>query len=164
MSSQVRTSVRKGKLWHYCGSRNTRWMNDSRVTQYLSVRGKFTWWKGFRYWLQHTQNGDLLLAIYHGPMHVGNCGFFGIKQDRAELRISIGDTNIWGNGVGSSSVCEMLRIGTNAGINNVWLHVHPDNLAAIKIYEKNDFVYLGDVITEQGIPQREMTWGHSNNP
>jgi RimJ/RimL family protein N-acetyltransferase len=119
-------------------------MNDADVTRYLSARPSYSLWAGLKYYLRQRQLGSVMFAIYAARRHVGNCGFFGLSQGQAELRIVIGEKACWGQGVGQAAVAQMLQAAAYRGLRHIWLHVNPENTRAVRLYRKMGFEMAGE--------------------
>lgn len=151
------TEIRCGRLWHYASFRNVRWMNDPEVTRFLRKRGRLTLWQAANYYLTNRRT-HLLLAVYHRSRHVGNSGYFDPNTGAPELRICIGERQIWGKGVGSDAISLMARSAAEKPWREVWLNVAETNPAAIRVYEKAGFVEVErGLLVVDGIPQVRMS-------
>ena len=159
---QSEIHLRPARWYHYASPRNVAWMNDSAVTEFLAARGKMTLRKSWRYFQAH-KNVDQLLAIYFNGRHVGNCGFFDINTDSAELRIAIGDRSTWGKGVGKTVMRLMIEHAFTAGWKKIILHVNPANTRAVQLYTKIGFKPLGMVPYEGAPDQLRMEYMLTNS-
>jgi RimJ/RimL family protein N-acetyltransferase len=74
---------------------------------------------------------------------LGVAGLHGLVTDGArqsELGIFIGDPAEWGKGFATDAVRLLLAHGFGPlRLNRIWLHVHADNVAGIRAYEKVGF-------------------------
>jgi RimJ/RimL family protein N-acetyltransferase len=140
-----------------------RWMNDPEVRYWLhhsdrpdatveSVRGRFGL-SGDAFtnmvWMIET-----LRVLPHDPAlsgqaegrAVGHVGLLGVDQHhkRAELAISIGETDCWSRGYGTDAIRAVLRHGfEEMGLRRVDLYTDADNARGIRCYEKCGFVREG---------------------
>lgn len=57
-----------------------------------------------------------------------------------ETQIVIGERNYRDKGIGTRAIKLLLRRARRAGISRIYLEVRPDNLRAIRAYEKSGFV------------------------
>lgn len=57
-----------------------------------------------------------------------------------ETQIVIGEKNYLGKGYGSEAIKKVIEFAKNKNITKIYLEVRPDNLRAIKAYEKCGFV------------------------
>jgi len=90
----------------------------------------------------------LFLGIFDGDtgLHIGNLKFEPIdsRLGYAIMGILIGDTAYHGRGVAGEVLAASARwLQANRGINEIVLGVSPDNVAAIRAYEKTGFVVAG---------------------
>lgn len=56
-----------------------------------------------------------------------------------ETQIVIGEKNYWGQGYGTKAIKNIIRRAKKMRISNIYLEVRPDNLRAIRAYEKAGF-------------------------
>jgi RimJ/RimL family protein N-acetyltransferase len=127
-----------------------RWMNDPEV----------------RYWLHHSERPDATQESVRGRFGlsgegsanmvwmieteeerpVGHVGLLGVDPHslRAELAISIGETDCWSHGYGTDAITAVLRHAfIDMGLRRVDLHTDADNARGIRCYEKCGFVREG---------------------
>ena len=156
MNEAPRVEICKGVGRHYFSGRNVRWMNDARVTRYLTVQDKCTLWDAAKYYGKQWRSNSILLAIYSEGEQVCNCGFFDVVGGSAELRISMCEPSVWCKGIDSVAVKQMFEVAATANVGTFWLNVHPDNAGAVRAYEKNGFVHQGAVTFEDGSTQLHM--------
>lgn len=77
---------------------------------------------------------------------IGTCQLHGINPTHrhAELQIRLGDIGQRGRGYGSEAVRLLLEFAfRDLNLERVFLHVFIDNVAAIRVYEKNGFCHEG---------------------
>ena len=127
-----------------------RWMNDPEV----------------RYWLHHSDRPDATVETVRGRFGltgdgfanlvwmietgegrpVGHVGLLGVDPHhlRAELAISIGETDCWSRGYGTDAITAVLRHGFETlDLRRIDLHTDADNARGIRCYEKCGFVREG---------------------
>lgn len=139
-------AIRPAKWYHYVRPRNVQWMNDPTVTQFLAKRAKQTLRSTWRYWRSCQRAGNIkLYAIDADRRHVGNAGFYEITTDQAELRLVIGDRLVWGKGIGTTVMEQLIVVAKQSGWQRVILHVNPKNDRAVKLYQKLSFQSVGMV-------------------
>ncbi len=132
-------------------ARNTRWINDREVTQFLSVR----------YELSSAAEEAWLRDVVSAPMsferpffaietkdgaHIGNTNLFDVRpEDRvAEMGIMIGEKPYWSRGYGSDAVRTLLRFAFDEmNLHRVQLFTYSFNHRAIAAYRKCGFVEEG---------------------
>ena len=123
-----------------------RWRNDARVWQYTGSRpDKVVTEAMERDWIRQAlaRSNERRFAICTGAQHtyVGNVQLTHMTAGDAEFHIFIGDTRVHGQGVGTQATQLMLDYARDTlGLHEVYLRVHPDNLAAIRTYEKCGFI------------------------
>ena len=126
------------------------WLNDPRVTEHM-VRGAWptTMEANAAYYESVAQSdGDLVLAIIErqSERHVGNVGLHGMDpiHRSAEFGILIGDTGVWGKGIGSEATRLICGHGFDRlNLARIWLGVFADHTGAIRVYEKVGFQVEG---------------------
>jgi RimJ/RimL family protein N-acetyltransferase len=97
-------------------------------------------------WFLRVQQPDRqFFSIVTVPDHtlLGNAGFVEINPDAstAILRITIGNPDGRGKGFGTEAVTLLLQYGfMDRGWNRIFLHVLPQNEAAVRVYQKVGFV------------------------
>jgi RimJ/RimL family protein N-acetyltransferase len=77
---------------------------------------------------------------------VGHVGLLGVDRHslRAELAISIGETDSWSRGYGTDATRAVLRHAfEDLGLRRIDLHTDADNARGIRCYEKCGFVREG---------------------
>lgn len=101
-------------------------------------------------WFQKTKQPDRrMLSIVTVPNHdlVGHGGFVDIDpQERtAQFRITIGNPDYWGKGLGTEATTLFLRYGFETmQLGSVWLRVFHWNARAVKCYERAGFRSAGE--------------------
>jgi len=126
------------------------WMNDPDV----------------RHWLHHSERPDATVDTVRARFGleqeglpnlvwmietlegrpVGHVGLLGIDPHslRAELAISIGETDCWSRGFGTDAIRAVLRHAFDTmGLRRIDLHTDADNARGIRCYEKCGFVREG---------------------
>ena len=131
--------------------RNTRWINDREVTQYLSLRYEMSQ-AAEEAWLRDLVSKPLaydrvFFAIEtKDGEHIGNTNLFNVAPENrsAELGIMIGDKARWSKGHGSDALKTLLRFGfEEMNLNRVELFVYSFNERAQAAYRKCGFVEEG---------------------
>lgn len=101
-------------------------------------------------WFQRVQQPDRkffsLLTVPGGEL-IGNCGFVDIDAatQEATLRITIGNPDFLGRGLGSEAVSLLVRYGCERmSLKRILLNVLATNARAIRTYEKAGFQRQGE--------------------
>ncbi len=82
-------------------------------------------------------------------LHIGTCSLYAWDpiENAIQLGIRIGDKNYWDKGYGTEVVALLTKFAySNFGVTKVWLKVLPDNIRAIRCYEKCQFVQAGTLV------------------
>jgi len=77
---------------------------------------------------------------------IGNCSFFNIdwRNRSAEVGIFIGEKRLWGQGLGTKTMCLLTQVGFDTlNLNRIMLEVYTTNPRAIRAYEKAGFKHEG---------------------
>ncbi|MBM7562772.1 GNAT family N-acetyltransferase [Fusibacter tunisiensis] len=128
------------------------WSLDREVIKFLSVPDKYPPFtkEETTIWIQTCidgTNGYLQKSILtKDNIHIGWVDFknFDKVNSNAELGITIGNKDYWGQGYGSAAIIEMLDFGfEKLDLHKIWLRVDKDNERAIKSYKKIGFVEEG---------------------
>jgi RimJ/RimL family protein N-acetyltransferase len=123
------------------------WFSDSEVRRYLGMYLPFSLAQEER-WFEHLlerieQQKVVMLTIETSDgAHIGNISLFDInwKERHAELGITIGDKDFWGQGYGTDAVRTMLRVAFgDMNLHRVFLRVHADNARGIQCYKNVGF-------------------------
>lgn len=84
------------------------------------------------------------IVTVDGDHHIGSCTLYNYKDYQAEFGIRIGDKNYWNRGYGTDATLLLLKYGFEVmGLQLVWLKVLPENIRAIRCYEKCGFTRTG---------------------
>lgn len=117
-------------VWRFTGNKP-----DTHVTEAIELA-----------WIRQALNNpcELRFAICAGDSceYVGNAQLTNITKGDAEFHIFIGEIAWHGRGVGSFATQQVLQHAhTVLGLNEIYLHVHADNAAAITAYLKCGFKF-----------------------
>ena len=121
------------------------WRNDAQIWQFTGSRPSTHITADIeRDWIHNalTKPDEIRFAICVGDKqdYVGNVQLTRITENDAEFHIFIGETNSHGKGVGSQATQLLLEHARHVlGLREIYLNVHVDNIAAIRIYEKCGF-------------------------
>ncbi len=163
MMAALTVIIRPARWYHYVRPRNVHWMNDPVVTEFLAQRAKQTLRSAWHYWQKCQRAGDIqLFAILADGRHVGNAGFYDMTPTQAELRIVIGDRSVWGKGIGSRVMAQLLEYAKTQSWQQVFLHVNPKNDRAVKLYTKLGFQSVGMVPYAGAADQLKMRYDLSH--
>ena len=127
--------------------RYVQWFGDPEVRRHLLLYIPFSLAQEERWYenlLDRLEKGsDVLLAIETAEgVHIGNLGLHSIdwKNRNAELGITIGDKEYWGQGYGTAAIRTLLKLAfEEMNLHRVFLRVDKDNERGIRCYEKCGF-------------------------
>lgn len=96
------------------------------------------------YFLDLLNSGkDHHFIIILGRKIIGHVALLHQNKNFVEINIVIGEKKYWGKGYGTLAIKKALSIAKHLGCVAVRLEVRPDNLRAIRAYEKCGFVKKG---------------------
>ena len=121
-----------------------KWRNDSEVWQFTGTRpDQYITYQIEKEWIEKvlSDNTSRRFAILADDQYVGNIQLTNIEEDKtAEYHIFIGNKSYWGKGIASLATNQIIRYAkTILNLEELYLRVNPDNVAAIKVYEKCNF-------------------------
>lgn len=97
----------------------------------------------YKWWLNYVNNSAkdfIRMGIEFNNQLVGYADLACIKDNTAELGIAIGESSLWGKGVGyNSAVCMIEFALKNLGITNFYAETHETNVRSRKMLEKIGF-------------------------
>ena len=125
------------------------WFNDEEVRSYVASWRPMTV-AGEEAFLDNLVKADsdfiFGIMLKDGDRLVGATGLHQIdaKNRSAMFGIIIGDKSAWGRGVGTAATYMMTAWAfDHVNLNRVWLHVHEDNLRAVRVYDKVGYANEG---------------------
>jgi len=131
--------------------RNTRWINDREVTQFLSMRYQMSlaaeeaWMRGLVSKPLSYDRPFFAIDTKDG-VHIGNTDLFNVRPEAraAELGIMVGEKEYWSRGYGSDVLRTLLGFAFGEmNLNRVELFVYAFNERAQAAYRKCGFVEEG---------------------
>jgi len=107
-----------------------------------------------RQWWQGVVNGiaeDFIrLGIDYEGKLIGYVDFAEIKKDAAEFGIAIGDSSLWGMGIGLKAAQAAIDYAAQLwGITNFYAETHETNLRSRRLLEKIGFQEISRIGTEE---------------
>ncbi len=94
---------------------------------------------------QNSPKNEFAIKTRDGK-HIGNCAYYGIKEDRkeAEVGIVIGDRNYWDQGYGTDAIRTLvIHIFRNTNLERIHLKTLLDNKRAQRCFAKCGFTTCG---------------------
>ena len=126
------------------------WFNDQEVTRYMTNGAFPNSVEGITRFYEHVVNSpnDAVFAIVDrsSNAHVGNIGIHRIDWINrvGEYGTVIGEKSAWGKGFGTEATELILAHAfCRLNLHKVFLGVHAEHAAAIRLYEKVGFVHEG---------------------
>ncbi|MBD3296632.1 MAG: GNAT family N-acetyltransferase [Candidatus Omnitrophica bacterium] len=127
-----------------------KWVNDPDVTYYMVTGQKPSTLQDLEKDYEATAGSgrDIVFAMIDKQTnrHIGNIGLYNIRPVSCitELRIIIGEKNVWGKGVGAEACMLIVKYAFDRlNLNKVFLGVNKDNNGGVKCYVNAGFVEEG---------------------
>lgn len=119
----------------------TKWWNDSDLRKLTSGEtGLISDKKVDKHFLAMIDNkNDYHFMIIFNQKAIGHVNLSKRKNSWHETQIIIGEKEYWGKGYGTEAIKELIKRAKSKGISKIYLEVRPDNLRAIRAYEKCGF-------------------------
>ncbi|UCA58850.1 GNAT family N-acetyltransferase [Chryseobacterium rhizoplanae] len=153
----IRPLVKEDALTSY------QWRNDSEIWKFTGSRPNITVTQEVESeWIEKVLKDDSSkrFAILCDGEYIGNVQLTNINNDSAEFHIFIGKKEFWGKGISQLATYQILYYAKEVlKLSEVYLFVRPENIAAIKSYQNNNFT-----ITEQDHEHLKMSLSLSDLP
>lgn len=120
------------KVWEFTGSRPDRVITAEIEKQWINKV------------LQDRTSRRFAICVKTTHQYIGNVQLTSIDETekKAEFHIFIGERDFWGKGVATQATKELLRYAKNElNLKVVYLFVSPQNVAAVRAYQKNGFTF-----------------------
>ncbi|MBM2820748.1 MAG: family N-acetyltransferase [Candidatus Berkelbacteria bacterium] len=95
------------------------------------------------YFATKLKNQALEYMIDFNGQTIGNISLDKRENGWYEIQIIIGEKDFWGQGHGTESIKQMVDLAKERKISKIYLEVRPDNIRAIRAYEKAGFFKKG---------------------
>lgn len=153
----IRPLVKEDALTSY------QWRNDSEIWKFTGSRPNITVTQEVESeWIEKVlkDNSSKRFAILCDGEYIGNVQLTNINNDSAEFHIFIGKKEFWGKGISQLATYQILYYAKEVlKLSEVYLFVRPENIAAIKSYQNNNFT-----ITERDHEHLKMSLSLSDLP
>lgn len=122
-----------------------KWWNDKALLKLTSgilkpISGQEVT-KYFLSMLKSKEDYHFIIILDHQV--IGHISLSKRKGDWYETQIVIGEKEYWNRGYGPKAITLLVSKAKHLGISKIYLEVRPDNLRAVKAYEKCGFVKKG---------------------
>jgi len=101
-----------------------------------------------RHFLQTGTGNTLTICTCGDGKPVGLINYFEIdrKLKRCEIGLLVGERELWGRGIGTSSVrLACSHIFESLGLSKIFCLVHPENEASVRLFQKCGFTFEKEV-------------------
>ena len=120
------------------------WMNDIDITLYTEQKYKKHNFESIKNFIIQTNNSssNLLYGIFFENKHIGNIklGSINLFHKTADLSYLIGSKKNWGKGIATNSISVISNLAfTDLKLSKISAGVYSNNLASIRVLEKNKF-------------------------
>ena len=119
----------RGKVLLKFTSGDTRKISDKELSEYFTG-------------LLNDQKSNHFLILL-GKKVIGHIALIHRKNRWHETQIIIGEKTYWGKGYGTQAIRKMVVQAKRRRISKIYLEVRPENIRAIRAYEKAGFVKVG---------------------
>jgi len=128
-----------------------KWRNDSDIWLFTGKKpDRHITYEIEKEWIEKVieDSSSKRFAILVDDKYVGNIQLTNIvENESAEYHIFIGDKEYWSKGIGTLATYQLIRYSKNTlNLKEIYLFVNPDNINAIKLYERCDFKKVNDDI------------------
>ena len=107
----------------------------------------FRWWS---YCVNNDADDFIRLGIDYDGKMIGYADLANIEADTAEIGIAIGESSLWGKGIGYHSTLSLLKYATtNLGITVFTAETHETNIRARKMLENLGFEETSRIGSEE---------------
>lgn len=125
-------------VWQYTGSRPDQEITEAIETAWLEKA------------LQRPDERRYAICLTDTHEYIGNVQLTHITARGAQVHLFIGAKQYWGKGYGRQAIAALLQmIDHLPESERLYLQVHPDNTAAIRLYEAAGFVHVGQINSHQ---------------
>lgn len=122
-----------------------KWRNNPEIWKFTKFRPLTevtleTETKWLKKVLSNKNEYRFAICLKENDRYVGNIQLINVNEKDAELHVFIGETTLWGKGIGKSAVIKALDFAFDElCLNKVKLEVHNENTNAKKIYDSLGF-------------------------
>lgn len=121
----------------------SKWWNDADLRAHTSGDFEHLSNAKIRKYFNTILTSEWDFIILSSNKVVGHIALAKRKNGWRETQIIIGEKKDRGKGYGSRAIQLMLRKASKKGIDKIYLEVRPNNIGAIKVYEKCGFLVTG---------------------
>lgn len=121
-----------------------KWWNDKDLRKFTSGRpGLISDKKIDKYFSMMEDKNDHHFMIILGKKVIGHIALMKKKNKWYETIIIIGEKEHWNKGYGTEAIKQLIEKAKSQNISKIYLEVRPNNLRAIRAYEKCGFQKAG---------------------
>jgi len=124
--------------------RTRAWVADPEIARWILPAWPLlpTSWEEWTHRVYTSPDAIHFAIVLFNGRHIGNCSLHTIRWDEgvAEVGIVLGEKDCWGKGYGPEALRLLLSYAfEELGLKKVVLHVHRENVRAIRSYKKVGF-------------------------
>lgn len=134
----------------FCTQQYVDWLNDPKINRYLESRWVKHDLQSVKSYIEQMQsdpkNYQFVIIEKASNQHIGNIklGPIDFNNQRCEMGYFIGNQGFWGKGLASEAIQVACTIGfEELNIFTIIAAVAGQNIASIKVLEKNGFIRVG---------------------
>jgi RimJ/RimL family protein N-acetyltransferase len=121
-----------------------KWWNDMDLRKFTSGRpGLISDKKIDKYFSMMKDKNDYHFMILLNQKVIGHVALMKKKNKWYETIIIIGEKECWNKGYGTEAIKQLIKKAKSKNISKIYLEVRPNNLRAIRAYEKCGFERKG---------------------
>ena len=120
------------------------WAHISQIWRYLptSRKGESLTWEKHRLWWDRLRNRLDWMIIYQ-ERRVGVLHITGLDSIEPEIGLYIGETTLWGQGVGKRALSLGIEKAKELGIEKLQAMIHPKNCRSVRLFQSLGFKKTG---------------------
>jgi RimJ/RimL family protein N-acetyltransferase len=117
--------------------------------------GQQDWYKRYR-----INTGYRIWIAWRGNKRIGSIGLTMVNEDHAEIGPVMIVPELWGEGIGTYIVNEVMKMSAKEGTQDFFIRVLATNWRARKVYDRMGFVDLAYDLVPQAQYDLKVWWMH----
>jgi RimJ/RimL family protein N-acetyltransferase len=141
------------------------WRSNPMVYQHFTIQNQpLTWEEHLRWWLTRKHRRDWMVLLNDGGRvrSVGSANASRLNEQVPEVGLYIGESTLWGKGVGRDALTQVLIRLARDGYSHCWAGIQAGNDRSRRLFERLGFRLVGpstgrlryerDITTFSGTP------------